>query len=61
MSDPSDPPPRDVEVARLRLPVLIRGLDQLTDYLSDAYGADLRFDSEGEWMIFWKPAVAPDQ
>jgi hypothetical protein len=44
------------EVARFQLPMPVRGLDQLVDYLKDAYGSDLMMYQDEHWMIVTRPA-----
>lgn len=44
------------EVARLLLPLPVRGLDRLSAYLENAYGKDLTMRQEGQWMIVERPA-----
>ena len=46
------------EVARLRMPVMIAGMDKLVAYLTRAYGKGMTFHQEGNWMIFEVPMGA---
>jgi len=43
------------EVARLRLPLPVRGIGKLIGYLEDAYREGLVMHQEGEWMIVTEP------
>lgn len=56
MSTPSGPDPQR-EVARMRLPLPVRRLDRLTDYLEAAYGPGLTMMQDGEWVSFQRPEL----
>jgi hypothetical protein len=45
--------PPGSEVARVRLPVAVDALGHLGDALRIAYGPLVRFDTDGDWLVFW--------
>lgn len=38
-------------VARLRMPVAIRGMDKMVSYLEKAYDAELFMYQDGDWLV----------
>ncbi len=52
--EPTAPAERE-EVGRLLLPVPCRNMHHLGDYLTAAYGEDVRMHSEGQWLIVTRP------
>lgn len=43
------------EVARLQLPLPVKGLELLTDWLEDAYGQDLVMHQDDRWLVITQP------
>lgn len=39
-------------VARVAIPMPVRGVDKLIDYLEKGYGVELFMYQEGEWIVF---------
>lgn len=45
------------EVARLALPLPVRQMDALVDYLELAYGEHLVMHQEDRWLVFTQPTT----
>ena len=45
------------EVARFLLPVPVKGMEHLSDYLRDAYGEGLVIHQVDEWLVYTRPAA----
>jgi len=39
-------------VARLAIPMPIRGVDKMVEYLEKGYGVELFMYQEGDWIVF---------
>lgn len=52
MTEPSEFGP---EVARFLLPMPVRRMDRLSDWLESAYGPDLVMHQEGQWLVVTQP------
>lgn len=46
------------EVARLLLPVPVRGMDRLSTYLKQAYGEGLVMHQQDQWLVFTQPPAS---
>lgn len=38
-------------VARLAMPVAVRGMDKMVKYLEESYGAELFLYQDGDWLV----------